>query len=63
MNNKNTYIKVTEDIIDDNYSPSTEELLLDKFNDVEYNSPYQDDYADIVDVGGVIEATGIFDDR
>ncbi len=63
MKNKNTYIKITDDVTDDSYTPSEEELLLDKFNDVEYNSPYQDDYSDIVDVGGVIEATGIFDDR
>lgn len=63
MNPNNTYIKITEDISDDNYSPSEEELLLDKFDDMEYNTPYSYSDEDLFDVGGIIEAGGIFDDR
>ena len=63
MNNPNTYIKITDDVTADTYSPSEDELKLDKFDDIEYNSPYIDDYSDVLDVGGVIEAGSIFDDR
>ena len=54
------YIRVTDD---DDTEPTDNELGLDFSVDMEYTSPYQDDYSDIMDVGGVIEAGGIFDDR
>ncbi len=62
MNTDNTYIKVT-DVDDDNFTPSDEQLELDNYADVEYTTPYTDNYDDIMDVGGIIEAGGIFDDR
>ena len=65
---KDTYIKITEEGDDyspsaDDYTPSEDEIKLDNYTDVEYTSPYNDNYDDILDVGGVIEAGSIFDDR
>ena len=59
---KDTYIKVT-DTNDDDYTPSEDEIMLDNYSEVEYTSPYTDNFDDLLDVGGVIEAGSIFDDR
>ena len=54
------YIRVTDD---DDTEPTTDELGLDFSDDMEYNTPYTTYGEETFDVGGVIEAGGIFDDR
>ena len=68
MKPDNIYIKVNDD--EEDYNPTdaevqqaTDELMLDNFTDVEYNTPYTTYGEDTFDVGGVIEVGGIFDDR
>lgn len=58
--NKNAYIKVGEEV-----EPTTDELMLDKYVDIEYDTPYTDtdNYEDLLHVGSVIESGSIFDDR
>lgn len=58
MTNDKPYI-----VVDDSYEPSAEELMLDTDVDLEYTTPYTDNYDDILDVGGTFEVGGIFDDR
>jgi len=60
MKPDNIYIKVSEE---DEHVPTDDELMLDSFDDIEYNTPYTTYGEDSFDVGGVIEAGGIFDDR
>jgi len=59
-NPNNVYINNIED---EDADLSDDEILLDKFDDVEYNTPYDDDYSDVLNVGGVIEGGDIFADR
>lgn len=64
MNTDNTYIKpFEEDDLDKLDEPSKDELMLDNDGDFEYTTPYTDNYDDLFDVGGIIEAGGMFDDR
>jgi hypothetical protein len=68
MDNKTTtpYIKITEeDIIEDVYEPSKDEILLDNFEDMEYTTPYtdNDDFTDLYGTGEQFEVGGMFDDR
>lgn len=43
--------------------PTADELGLDFAVDMEYNTPYTTYGEDTFNVGGIIEAGGIFDDR
>ena len=54
------YIRIDDD---DDKEPTTDELGLDIDADMEYNTPYTTYGEEIFDIGGVIEAGGIFDDR
>lgn len=54
------YIKIVED---DFYEPSDEELALDFSDDFDYNTPYTDNYDDLLDVGDDLEFGSIYDDR
>ena len=68
MDNKTTtpYIKITdEDIVEDGYEPSKDEILLDNYEDFEYTTPYtdNDDFADLYGTGEQFEVGGMFDDR
>ena len=63
MNTDNAYIKVT-DVDDDDFQPSDEQLMLDNGTDLDYTTPYTDNYDDITEgIGDIIEAGGIFDGR
>lgn len=64
MNNK-TYIKPYEqDELDKLDEPSKDELMLDNSADLEYSTPYTDNYDDIAQsIGDIIEDGGIFDGR
>lgn len=64
MNTDKAYIKITEEIEDDNYSPSEDELMLDNYSEAEYTNPYgNDNFDDIIGNGDTFEVGGIFDDR
>jgi hypothetical protein len=67
MNDKaKPYIKITEeDITEDAYEPSKDEILLDTDADLEYTSPYtdNDDFSDLFGTGEQFEVGGMFDDR
>lgn len=58
MSNK-PYIKIAED----DYEPSTDELMLDFSDDFDYNTPYADNYDDLLNVGDDLEFGSIYDDR
>jgi hypothetical protein len=60
MSKNKPYIKIAED---DSYEPSAEELMLDNCDDFEYNTPYTDNYDDLLNVGDDLEFGSIFDDR
>jgi hypothetical protein len=53
------YIKIVED----DYEPSAEEIALDFSDDFDYNTPYTDNYDDLLDVGDDLEFGSIYDDR
>ena len=63
MKNDSAYIKITDHIDEESYSPSDEEIKLDNFSEEEYNTPYTSYNEDLPDFGESIEAIGIFDDR
>lgn len=63
MKNNGVYIKITDHIDEEIYSPSDEEIKLDNFSEEEYNTPYTSYNEDLLDFGESIEAIGIFDDR
>ena len=58
MENPDAYI-----ILDDSLLLSDDELALDSFDDMEYNTPYTSYSEDTLDVGGIIGDMSIFDDR
>ena len=61
---KDAYIKITEEVEEDSYSPSEDELMLDNYTDEEYTSPYgNDNFDDITGSGEMFEVGSIFDDR
>ncbi len=64
MNTDRAYIKITEEVEDENYSPTEHDLMLDNYSEEEYNNPYgNDSYDDITGNGETFEVGGIFDDR
>jgi len=64
MKNDSTYIKITEEVEEDSYSPTEDELMLDNYSEEEYTSPYSNDnFDDIIGNGETFEVGGIFDDR
>jgi len=54
------YIRIADE---NDTEPDKEDLGLDFEVDMEYNTPYTTYGEDFLNVGGVIEAGGIFDDR
>ncbi len=65
MNTDKVYIRITEEVeVDNNYTPSPDEILLDNYSEEEYTNPYgNDNFDDIVGTGETFEVGGIFDDR
>ncbi len=62
MNNEKAYIKIGEDEIET--EPTRGDLALDNYVDMEYDTPYTDNYDDIYSgIGEVIETGSIFDGR
>ena len=59
MSTNKPYIKIAED----DYEPSAEELTLDFSDDFDYNTPYADNYDDLLNVGNDINFGSIYDDR
>ena len=42
---------------------SDEQIKLDNYHEDEYTNPYDEDYSDVMNVGGIIEGGDIFADR
>lgn len=63
MKSQGTYIKITDNVDEEDISPSKDELILDKYTEEEYNTPYISYNEDLPDFGGSIKTMGIFDDR
>lgn len=59
-NTNNVYIKVDSD----DEQLTDEQIMLDKYHEDEYTNPYDEDFSDVMNVGGMVEGMGtIFDDR
>ena len=69
MKSNDTYIKVTDNVVEDELDhidePTEQQLMLDINDEMEYTSPYtdNDDYSDLYGTGETFEVGGIFDDR
>jgi len=61
MKNKtnNVYVHITADEPD----ITDEQIAFDKYTEEEYNSPYDEDYSDVMNVGGTFNEGDIFADR
>ena len=59
MSTERAYIRITED----DHEPTAEELALDFSDDFDYNTPYADNYDDLLNVGDDLEFGSIYDDR
>lgn len=58
-NTSNVYVVIEPSVPD----ITDEQIKLDKYTDEEYSTPYDDDYSDIMNVGGIIGGGDIFADR
>ena len=58
-NTSNVYVVIEPPVHD----ITDEQIKLDNYTDEEYSTPYDDDYSDITNVGGIIEGGDIFADR